>query len=109
MLKTVYYLNGLHFCVSYIQILKQMDIIRLSDTTQGVNYAYTFDEYEMKLIARLIHGEIAVLEKRIEGIRNCERNEGQVKYSVKIDEYRARIKTIKQIISDFNPDLLNKK
>lgn len=76
--------------------------IEYSNEVRGKVYAYRFDEWEMKLIARMLKPEIPRLEKKIERIRNHPENEGQATYADQIAELSREILAIKIIIETFS-------
>lgn len=64
-------------------------------------WAYVFSNREKDIIVRTIKPEIKKIEKKIERIRDNPKNEGQVKYQVEIECLRGDIKSIEDIIQDF--------
>ena len=76
--------------------------IEYSGEVRGRAYAYRFSNWEKKLIAKQLVPAIKKMEKKIERIKNNPKNEGQATYSSQVDELRAEIKDVQDIIKEFS-------
>lgn len=71
---------------------------------KGEILGYSFTFIEKHHIAEGLKTRQAKLQKAIEKVRNDKRNEGQAKYSIKIDEIQSEIDDLEIIIQEFlNP------
>lgn len=59
--------------------------IEYSNEVKGRVYAYRFNDWEREILCKGLPNEINKIEKKIERIKNNPKNEGQVRYQVKIE------------------------
>lgn len=75
-----------------------------SNEVKGKVIAYQLDTWEKETIASALKPVVKNLENKIEKVRNHPKNEGQVKYAVKIDALYREIKALQFIINSFSND-----
>jgi hypothetical protein len=76
--------------------------IEYSNEVKGTVFAYRFSGFEEKCIANALKLTVKKLRIKIERIRNHPKNEGQVTYSMKIDELKNEINSLEYIIKTFS-------
>ena len=64
-------------------------------------FAYTFQDWEKRMIAESLRIQIKKRETKIQKLINHPKNEGQVTYLCQIDDLRKEIVSIKEIIKEF--------
>jgi len=69
--------------------------------TDKNGFCYWFSQWEKELIAKQLKPVLKKLDRRIAAIKNNPKNEGQVRYQVKIDELLAMQKEVEYIIECF--------
>ncbi len=74
--------------------------IEHSATVKG-QFAYYLDEWEKKVIARSLEGQVKKRTRRIEAIYRYPDNDGSAKYQMKIDALDRERQAIEKIISEF--------
>lgn len=60
--------------------------------------AFTFDEWELELIAKLLTKHLPTYDKGIEKINNHPKNEGQATYQYQLDQLIAEKKAVMEMI-----------
>ena len=81
--------------------------IEYSQEVKGKVFAFRFENWEQALIIRLLNSEIVKIHKKIRRVQNDPRNEGQVKYQVKVDDFNREIKCISDIINAMAKNIIN--
>ncbi len=69
--------------------------------TDPNGYAYHFEDWEKKMIAKALKPVIKKMEKKIQDVYDDPNNEGQATYSTRIDELTREQKCIQEIIDEF--------
>lgn len=77
-------------------------VIEYSNELKGVAVAYSFTDAEKEEIVKGLKTRIRAIEQKIERVKNHKKNEGQAKYSLKIQSLRFFQEDLEEMVKELS-------